>query len=551
MANTTYTVRFLNYAGTDLLGTVTVESGGDASSKAPTPETIEGKTFKSWSADITCVTENMTVRPVYVATTFTVNFYGFDEITIVKTQTVEYGKDASAPTPEVIIGYTFKNWDKSFTSVKANLDVYPIYEVTTFTVRFLSSDGSEVWSSQSIAYGNSAKAPYPKVIDRSIFIGWDKTFNCIISNLDVFAIYRGIPSSPLLSIYEKAVDGSSGNLKKSYRGVNSCSITQKLDGECTINFKLLTRQADNYISISDRVEVEGLVFYITEVKKNISSGSCYSEYTGEHISYILNDDDYKVYAFDEQGTPEEILTSLLSGTPFTIGTIDFTEKVTLRVNKEATRRACVKQLIALVGGEIEYYGYTIGIRKHKGSQTPLDIMNSSLVQDISYSYNVSSETTSYTLSLYQKSGLNLGDELYLKFAQLGIDAYSRIVGWDYNPFNYKEVSITVSQYLPDLNDSLYQISSEIQDVTQSSAKYTIEFGEVIGNGTFYFTRGYQDRPYFQIQTDDGSTPSVALNRKDGSAFRAYVGATIKGVLSSTVSVVAFYCTIPTESDDNE
>ena len=39
---TYYTVRFLNYAATDLLGTASVASGGDATALAPKPETIEG-----------------------------------------------------------------------------------------------------------------------------------------------------------------------------------------------------------------------------------------------------------------------------------------------------------------------------------------------------------------------------------------------------------------------------------------------------------------------------------------------------------------------------
>lgn len=218
----------------------------------------------------------------------------------------------------------------------------------------------------------------------------------------------------------------------------SCSIVQKLDGECTIEFRLTTKLTEDIITVSDRLEVEGLVFYITQLKKTIMGGVCYSQFIGEHISYLLNNDAYKVSAIDQSGTPTEILTTLLQGTPFSVGTVDFTESVTLRANKEATRRACLMQLVALVGGEIEYYGYTIGIRKHVGSEIPIDIMKTNLVQDISYSYNVSENTTSYNLSLYQKSGLALGDELKLSFAPLGIDSFSRIVGWEWNPFNYKE-----------------------------------------------------------------------------------------------------------------
>ena len=146
------------------------------------------------------------------------------------------------------------------------------------------------------------------------------------------------------------------------------------------------------------------------------------------------------------------------------------------------------QLIALLDAEIEYYGYTIGIKAHTGSTTPVDVMKTSLVQDISYTYNVSEDTTNYSLSLYQKGALELGDELILRFDPLGIDSESRIVGMDWNPFNYKDVSITVGQYIPTLNNSLYELINEVSDIRQSTAKYTVEFGEMIGNGSFYFTR---------------------------------------------------------------
>ncbi len=545
-----FTVRFLNYAGDDLLGTVTCEAGADITSQAPSPEVFEGKTFTGWNVPITNIQEDMTVRPTYKTTTYTVIFYKADKKTALSTQTVEYGKAAVAPTPEAVIGKDFVKWDKDYTDVKSNLNVYPAYKDTVLIVRFFDKDGSTILSQQSIVYGNSATAPTPTIYERSIFLKWDKSYSCIISNLDVYSVYREVPTHPLLSFYKKNADETSGALIKSYRGVNACSITQKLDGECTIDFTLTTKLTENVISVSDRLEVDGLVFYVTELKKNISSGICYSQFTGEHISYLLNNDAYKVEAFDMEAAPAVILAALLEGTPFTIGTVDFTEKVTLRANKSATRRACVMQLIALVGGEIEYYGYTIGIRKHLGTTTPINIMKSNLVQDISYSHNVSEDTTSYSLSLYQKSGLSLGDELTLKFDQLGINTASRIVGWEWNPFNYKEVSITVGSYLPTINDSLYQIETAVADVTQATAKYTVEFGELVGSGKFYFTRAYLDRPYFQVQVNDDSSPTIILMRKDGSAFGAYVGAELSGVTSTTVTLVVFYCTVPDDADDN-
>lgn len=71
---------------------------------------------------------------------------------------------------------------------------------------------------------------------------------------------------------------------------------------------------------------------------------------------------------------------------------------------------------------------------------------------------------------------------------------------DWNPFNYREVSVTVGQCIPTLNDSLYQLVNEVEDIRESTAKYTVEFGEIIGNGTFYFTRAITtDRIFIFIQ----------------------------------------------------
>ena len=134
---TYYTVRFLNYAATDLLGTASVASGGDATALAPKPETIEGKTFTGWNVDITHVVEDMTVRPVY-EDCLTVNFYEFDKTSILSTVTVKKGKDATPPSPEVVMHYIFIGWDKSYLNVTSNLDIYPMYRVisTNPTLRF-------------------------------------------------------------------------------------------------------------------------------------------------------------------------------------------------------------------------------------------------------------------------------------------------------------------------------------------------------------------------------------------------------------------------------
>ena len=68
-----FTVRFINYAGDDLLGTVEADYGEDITSKALTPEVFPGKTFNGWNVPITRIVEDMTVRSTYVDMTYTVD----------------------------------------------------------------------------------------------------------------------------------------------------------------------------------------------------------------------------------------------------------------------------------------------------------------------------------------------------------------------------------------------------------------------------------------------------------------------------------------------
>ena len=64
-----------------------------------------------------------------IAETFTVTFADYDG-TILKVETVESGKGATAPTEPTRTGYRFIGWDKDYTNVTSNLTVTATYERT-------------------------------------------------------------------------------------------------------------------------------------------------------------------------------------------------------------------------------------------------------------------------------------------------------------------------------------------------------------------------------------------------------------------------------------
>ena len=63
-----------------------------------------------------------------VVNTYTVNFYGMDN-DLIESVEVNEGNDALAPNAPFVEGYDFLGWDKEFSNVNSDLDIHAIYEV--------------------------------------------------------------------------------------------------------------------------------------------------------------------------------------------------------------------------------------------------------------------------------------------------------------------------------------------------------------------------------------------------------------------------------------
>lgn len=102
------TVKFLDWNDA-LLGTQTVEYGGSA--KAPVSPERKGYSFQGWSDSLYNLTNDKTIKAEYKINTYTVNFLD-KEGDLLKSEKVEYGKDATPPTDtNAPTGYSFLGWD--------------------------------------------------------------------------------------------------------------------------------------------------------------------------------------------------------------------------------------------------------------------------------------------------------------------------------------------------------------------------------------------------------------------------------------------------------
>ena len=181
-----YTVTFMD--GEKVLETFTNVPHGSAVTAPEVPKK-DGKTFVGWDKKFDNVTSDLTINAVYDVNTFTVTFKDGEKV--LETQTVEYEAAAIAPDtarlspPE---GMHFANWDKDFSKVTENIEVSAVYELNDYTVIF--KNGDTTIKTETVKHGFAATAP--NVFDSATekFVGWDKPFDKVTSDLTVNAKFE-------------------------------------------------------------------------------------------------------------------------------------------------------------------------------------------------------------------------------------------------------------------------------------------------------------------------------------------------------------------------
>lgn len=181
-----YTVTFMD--GEKVLATFTNVTHGDTVTAPEVPEK-DGKTFSKWDKDFSKVTSDLTINAVYDVDTFTVTFKDGEKV--LETQTVEYEAAATAPDtarlspPE---GMHFSKWDKDFSKVTEDIEVSAVYELNEYTVTF--KNGETVISIQPVKHGFAATAPNVYDTATKKFVGWDKSFDNVTSDIIVNAKFE-------------------------------------------------------------------------------------------------------------------------------------------------------------------------------------------------------------------------------------------------------------------------------------------------------------------------------------------------------------------------
>ena len=181
-----YTVTFMD--GEKVLAAFTNVPHGETVTAPEVPKK-DGKTFSKWDKDFSKVTSDLTINAVYDVDTFTVTFKDGEKV--LETQTVEYEAAATAPDtarlspPE---GMHFAKWDKDFSKVTEDIEVSAVYELNEYTVTF--KNGETTLKTEMVKHGFAATAPNVYDTATKKFVGWDKSFDNVTSDIIVNAKFE-------------------------------------------------------------------------------------------------------------------------------------------------------------------------------------------------------------------------------------------------------------------------------------------------------------------------------------------------------------------------
>lgn len=161
---------------------------GDA---AISPNIVEftGYEFVGWSEEYSNITKSLEVIGKYEPIYFTVTFVNDEDDSIIDVQKVQYGKDAVYPENPTIKGMEFSRWRGPIENITSDRTIRAIYKIAEYAVVFKDWDGT-ILLELEVCYEDKFDAPNPPEREGYTFVGWDKDFSEVTSDLEIIALYQ-------------------------------------------------------------------------------------------------------------------------------------------------------------------------------------------------------------------------------------------------------------------------------------------------------------------------------------------------------------------------
>lgn len=294
-------------------------------------------------------------------------------------------------------------------------------------------------------------------------------------------------------------------LKYTLNAIQASRLHQSLNGECTFDFNMPGRLIPG-IAIGDEVRLGDLYFSVVRIAKQTGVAGVSFGVSCEHISYGLAD--IEQLAVHYSGTVSTVLGEILSGTGFTVGTVEISGEYSITINQDTNKRVALQEWATATGAELSYSGRAINFVARVGSSTTRTLSDVENVASLNVTLDNRSDTQTYSIALSRLQTLGLGDAVTIRYTSLNLDTTTRVIALDYDPFHPWTINMVTGDHVPDFTGA---VTSALEARIKEGQPY---FGVTIDreNG-------------IQITRSDGA--SEALFNSDTFAMRALIDGVMK------------------------
>ncbi|MEG0835252.1 MAG: InlB B-repeat-containing protein [Christensenellaceae bacterium] len=175
-----------------------------ANAAIPPIPSCPGMTFAGWSESTANITQNMTIKAVFVPAVYTITFVDWVNGTLTNVKRTHgqsilpneaAGTTTDVPPVQDAIGRKFLGWDAILNNelvATSDMVLTAKWETDKYTVKFADAKGGVIEKyTQQVSFGGTAQLPTDKLdVGEDYFVGWSNSVEwwCVTNDITVFPI---------------------------------------------------------------------------------------------------------------------------------------------------------------------------------------------------------------------------------------------------------------------------------------------------------------------------------------------------------------------------
>lgn len=323
---------------------------------------------------------------------------------------------------------------------------------------------------------------------------------------------------------------------------DSIEITRKINGEFILKFDVLEDNLKcGYFEDENYIAVDNFYFDIVYIEQ-IHSDSVTYRIECEHVTYRLIEDEKEFYTYD--GTPTQILLDILTGTDFTVGTVEPAGITTFAVYEETNKLGLLQLLAYHTNAELDFDGFKISLKNTLGQNRGFQARFGKNLTGVKKIIDKRKGLTYYSVDIVELKNhpsfkdfselevIEEGDTIRIIDEVIGLDVTNKVIKRTYNPIKAINTSLEIANSIEILTDSVTKIRRDT--VAKDKIYHGIRISPDNGFESIRsdkMARGVFNSDIFALQTGDGTGENWINKLYFDAATGKYI---FDGMLSATM-----------------